>query len=76
VVSIRTIRPIGSRSDLTGKLTEDQVVAPLVPATCPEELGEDPWCKVVEMLLQGWAVLLEAEGAVRIVLYDDEEPLG
>jgi len=37
----------------------------------PEYLANDPWIKVVEMLQQNWAVVLEDESPILVVFFDD-----
>lgn len=37
----------------------------------PKELAEDPWIKVVGMLQQNWAVIVEQEKSALVVFYND-----
>ncbi|MFC1606310.1 hypothetical protein ACFL33_05560 [Pseudomonadota bacterium] len=37
----------------------------------PEELACDPWMKIVDMLQQNWAVVVERDDAVLVVFYGD-----
>ena len=37
----------------------------------PKELSKDPWFKVVGMLQQNWAVVVEREREVLVVFYGD-----
>lgn len=42
----------------------------LLPAIS-KELAKDPWIKVVGMLQQNWAVIVEQEGLAIVVFYND-----
>ena len=37
----------------------------------PTEIAADPWIKVVGMLQQNWAVIVEQEGSAVVVFYND-----
>ena len=37
----------------------------------PRDLADDPWFKVVEMLQQNWAVIVEQDEAALLVFYGD-----
>ena len=37
----------------------------------PDDLAEDPWFMVVDMLQHNWAVILESESPVPVVFYGD-----
>jgi hypothetical protein len=37
----------------------------------PEELAQDPWFKVVEILPQNWAVIIDVSDSVLVVFYGD-----
>ena len=37
----------------------------------PKKLAADPWIKVVGMLQQNWAVIVEQQGSATVVFYND-----
>jgi hypothetical protein len=56
---------------LLSGISRDRKEAETLLTSISEELAKDPWIKVVGMLQQNWAVIVEQDRSALVVFYND-----